>query len=73
MIPYAIGVLAVGGTLGVVGLTMYLLVKKSDTKPPVYPFYKDKNPTREYVLPTLDSRDEQTDLDEPVPEHVTRR
>ena len=53
---YVLGVLAVGGTLSAVGLAMYVLAKKSDAKPVVYPFHKDANPTREYVLPNIDTK-----------------
>jgi hypothetical protein len=58
---YALGALAVGGALGAIGLTMYLLAKKSDTRIDEHPFYKDENPTREFQPPNIGK---------PMPEHV---
>lgn len=47
--PYVVSALAIGGTLGVVGLAMYLFAKKSDKTP----FHKDENPTREFTPPSF--------------------
>jgi hypothetical protein len=49
---YAVSALAIGGTLGAIGLAMHLLSKADARKQT--PFYKDENPTREFRPPSLD-------------------
>jgi len=63
---YAVAALAVGGTLGAIGLAMYLLDKKAAEKKTV--FYKDENPTREFRPPSIDAF--QSQIGKPMPEHV---